>query len=62
MRIIAQRCDGTVLDHGCHGRKAVQKAKEQLEQTGIEYSINLTLKLLSMVRMVDMDLRGIWEK
>ena len=37
--IIAQRCDGTVLitESGANGRKAVQKAKEQLEQTGTPF-------------------------
>ena len=37
--IIAQRCDGTVLitESGANGRKAVQKAKDQLEQTGTPF-------------------------
>ena len=37
--IIAQRCDGTVLvvESGTNRRKMVQKAKEQLEQTGTPF-------------------------
>ncbi len=37
--IIAQRCDGTVLvvESGTNRRKMVQKAKEQLEQTGAPF-------------------------
>ena len=37
--IIAQRCDGSFLvsASGAVSRKAVQKAKEQLEQTGTPF-------------------------
>ena len=64
--IIAQRCDGTVRPYPCNGRKAVQKAKEQMEQTGTSFLgvvLNkFNIKAAGMVHTVDMDLTESTEK